>query len=104
MTEKEYNTALSKMRGSRINDIISALNSRTPKEEAGLKNEAEEKFFDNLTKEAEAHLKKYGDLPTFAPVEIESDDPRLDIYSSSVDLVRAESNQEENILPERNIK
>jgi hypothetical protein len=41
-------------------------------------------LYDRLWKEAEDHVKKYGDWPVFENVEIESDDPRLDIYNEEV--------------------
>lgn len=80
MNEKEFMAEFSKMRGSRINDIIHAVNFKIPKEEAGLKNDVERQFYDSITEEAEAHEKKYGFWPAFEMCEIEYDDPRLDIY------------------------
>ena len=80
MTEKEYLVELGKIRGSRKNQIIRAVNNKIPKDKAGLKSPVEKKFFDNLMKEAEAHEKKYGFWPTFDMCEIETDDPVLDVY------------------------
>lgn len=85
MNEKKFLTEFRKMRGSRINDIIHAVNFKIPKAEAGLKNEVERRYYDNLTKEAQNHEKEYGFWPAFDMVEIETDDPRLDIYSGSAD-------------------
>ena len=70
---------------SRKNDIIHAVNSKTPKEKAGLKNAEEREYFDTLMKEAEEHEGKYGFWPTFEMGEMEYDDPRLDIYSESAE-------------------
>lgn len=81
MSEKEYLKELGKMKGSRINEIISSVNAKTPKAKAGLKNDVEKMFYDRLTKEAQEHEKKYGFWPTFDMTEIETDDPRLDIYN-----------------------
>ena len=82
MTEKEYIKKLGEMRGSRKNGIISAVNRKVPKEKVGLKTEVEKIFYGELWKEAVAHEKKYGFWPTFEMYEVESDDPRLDIYST----------------------
>lgn len=69
------------MRASRINEITSAVNSKTPKAKAGLKNDAERVYYDELWKEAMDHQKKYGFWPVFEMAELESDDPALDIYN-----------------------
>lgn len=82
MTEKEYRVALSKVRGSRKNDIIDAVNNKIPKEKAGLETEVEKLFYKRLWKEATAHEKKYGKWPVFEMCEIETDDQVLDIYST----------------------
>ena len=84
MNEKEYMEALRKMPGSRQNDIIQAVNCKVPKKEAGLKTEVEEMFYDRLWKEADTYEKRGGKRPVFDPVEIETDDPRLDIYNEPV--------------------
>lgn len=80
MSEKEYLQKLGEKSGRRKNAIIAAVQSRTPKEMAGLQDEVESWFFDSLVKQAEDHVKKYGFYPTFELCEIESDDPVLDIY------------------------
>lgn len=80
MSEKAYFSALAKARASRLNELTDAVNRKTPKAEAGLKEEFEEMYYDRLWKEAEDHEKKYGFWPTFEMEEIESDDPALDIY------------------------
>lgn len=82
MTEKEYFAALGALRGSRKNDIISAVNRKASKKEAGIKTEVEQIFYNRLWKEATAHEKKYGKWPVFEQCEVETDDPRLDIYST----------------------
>ena len=80
MNEKEFIIELSKIPGSRLNQIIDAVNRKVAKDKTGLKDEVEKKFFDDLMQEAEEHVKKYGSWPTFEMCEIESDDPVLDIY------------------------
>lgn len=82
MTEKEYFVKLGALRESRKNDIIAAVNRKVPKKEAGLKTEVERIFYARLWREAEAHEKKYGKWPVFEMCEVETDDPRLDIYST----------------------
>ena len=84
MNENEFRKEFLKMRGSRQNDIIYAVNCKVPKNEFDIKTECESMFFDRLMKQAEKHEEKYGDWPVFDMVEIESDDPRLDIYSEEV--------------------
>ena len=84
MTDKDYMAALGKIRGSRLNEIISAVNNKIPKKDAGLKDAVEERFYDNLVKEADDLEKRGGVRPVFDSVEIESDDPRLDIYKDPV--------------------
>lgn len=84
MTDKDYMAALGKIRGSRLNDIIAAVNNKVPKKDIKLEDAAEERFFDGLMAQAEAHVKKWGDWPVFDSVEIETDDPRLDIYRDPV--------------------
>lgn len=68
------------MKGSRMNDIIRMVNTQTPKEEAGLKTPEEVEFFDSLIAEAKAMSARTGKPVIFENVEIEYDDPRLDIY------------------------
>lgn len=82
MSDKEYFKALSKIPASRLNEITRAVNEKTPKAKAGLKGEVESKFYDNLWKQAMAVQKKFGDWPVFEMAEIESEDPKLDIYSA----------------------
>lgn len=68
------------MKGSRMNDIIRMVNTQTPKEQAGLQNAEEEKFWDGLVAEARMMSARTGKPVIFENVEIEYDDPRLDIY------------------------
>lgn len=82
MTEQEYMKALREAKGSRLNDIIMAVNARVHKNEAGLKNEFEKMFFDRLVAEADEYEKRGGVRPQFDMCEIESDDQRLDIYGN----------------------
>lgn len=70
--------------GSRWNVIIAAVNANIPKEKAGLKGEEESKIYDEIKAEADALEKRGGVRPVFDPVEIESDDPTLDIYNEPV--------------------
>lgn len=68
------------MRGSRMNDIIRMVNTKTPKEKAGLQTPEEEKFWDSLIRQAKEMEAVTGKPVIFENVEIEYDDPRLDIY------------------------
>lgn len=70
--------------GNRWNAIISAVNANMTKEKAGLKGEEEEKIYDEIKAEADALEKRGGVRPVFEPVEIESEDPALDIYNEPV--------------------
>ena len=81
MTEKEYLVKLGAMSESRKNDIITAVNHKVPKKDAGLKTEVERVFYARLWREATAHEKKYGKWPVFEMCEVETNDPRLDIYN-----------------------
>lgn len=81
---KEFHDGFKEMKASRENDIIMAVNKKIPKEEAGLNGEIESKYYDYLTEEADAYEKRGGVRPIFEAAEIESDDPRLDIYSEPV--------------------
>ena len=81
MREKEYLAKLGAIRGSRKNEIISAVNRKIAKKEAGLKTEVEKRFYAELWKEATEHEKKYGFWPVFETCEIETEDPRLEIYT-----------------------
>ena len=83
MDYKAYLNELGKIKGSRKNQIIRAVNSKTPKKEFKFKSDVEEKFFDNMMTEAAAHEKKHGFWPTFEMCEIESEDPVLDIYNDA---------------------
>lgn len=82
MSDKEYLKALGKIPASRLNEIASAVIDKTPKAKAGLKNEVESKFFDNLWKQAMDTQTTYGEWPVYEMSEIESEDPKLDIYSA----------------------
>jgi len=80
--KKEYLKRLSEARASRLNVIIRAVNEKIEKENAGLREEFEEMFFDHLMEEARSIEEKYGDWPVFDMMEIDYDDPVLDIYST----------------------
>ena len=67
------------------NKILYAVTCKTPKEELDLKNEFEERLYDETWQHAEEHLKKYGFWPAFELAEIEWDDPVLDIYKDSAE-------------------
>lgn len=69
------------MRGSRMNQIIRFWNTKTPREQAGLATPEEEKFWDSLTRQAERMEAETGKPVIFDNVEIEDDDPVLDIYN-----------------------
>ena len=84
MDEKEYYREIGKIRTSRLNEIINAVNCKVKKLYIGLKNEVEERFYENLIEEANEHLEKYGSWPVFEMDEIEYDDPVLDIYKDDV--------------------
>lgn len=73
------------MRSSRKNEIIYQVNCRVPKEEIGLKNEEEVKFYNSLIKQAEEMKERWGEYPVFEMCEIETDDPKLDIYRTDVE-------------------
>ena len=85
MDHKEYLHELGKVRASRLNDIMYAVSCKVPKDEIGLKSEVEEMFHDDLIEEATAHEEKYGFWPVFEPLEIDYDDPRLDIYNDPIE-------------------
>ena len=82
MSEKEYFKHLRETRASRLNKIIDAVNRKMSKEEADLQGEFEGMFFDRLMRQANTHEEKYGERPIFEMMEIETDDPVLDIYKS----------------------
>lgn len=71
---------LYQLRASRRNDIAYAVSCRVPKEEFEFRAKIDERYFDLLIEEAEAHVKKYGFWPVFEMEEIDYDDPILDIY------------------------
>ena len=75
---------MSELPGSRWNAIIAAVNGNIPKDKAGLNGDVEEKLYDEIKAEADALEKRGGVRPVFNPVEIESDDERLDIYRDPV--------------------
>lgn len=81
MDEKKYISELCKIKTSRLNQIIRAVNYKVPEEEIGLDGEVEKQFYDNLIKQANDHVKKYGFWPVFEMGEVEYDDPILDIYN-----------------------
>lgn len=81
MKEQEYYRKLATLKASRINEITYAVNCKVPEKEIGLKDEVEKMYYDRLMKQAKEHEKKYGKWPVFAMQEIESDDPKLDIYN-----------------------
>jgi hypothetical protein len=82
MIENEKKNAIREIPGSRWNAVISAVNENVPKDKAGLMNEAEEALYDEIKAEADALEKRGGVRPVFDMVEIESDDPALDIYNT----------------------
>lgn len=82
MSDKEYLSELGNVKASRLNEITRAVNSKTPKAKAGLKNEVEVRYYDNLWKEAMEVQKKHGKWPVFEMAELESDDPAMDIYNN----------------------
>lgn len=53
------------MTSRRQNEIIYMVNCRVPKEEAELKNDEENEFYDSLVKEATEMEEKYGKWPVF---------------------------------------
>ena len=84
MDNKEIMKAITALPGSRWNTVISAVNQQIPKEKAGLKGEAEENLYDKIKAEADKLEKRGGVRPVFDMVELESDDPALDIYNEEV--------------------
>ena len=67
-------------RASRRNEISYAVSCKVPEEKAGLKGNMEKAWFNYLWKTAELHEEIYGFWPVFEAEELESDDPRLEIY------------------------
>lgn len=84
MTDSKYYAELGKIRASRLNEIINGVNCKVPKIQLSLKGEVENRFYKGLIEQANAHVKKHGFWPTFDMMEVESDDPRLDIYKDKV--------------------
>ena len=84
MEEKVYREKLSSLPGSRWNHVIRAVNGKIPKEEVE-PNEVESKLYDEMMAEADKYEKRGGVRPVFDTVEIETDDPKLDIYSKPVE-------------------
>ena len=82
MSDKEYYRELGKIRASRLNEITRAVNNKVSKAKAGLKGEIESRYFDSLWKQAMDVQAKYGEWPVFEMEELESDDPKLNIYSA----------------------
>lgn len=78
--DQNYLNELGKLRASRRNEIAYMVSCKVPKNEAGLKLDIEEQYFDSLMETAREHEAIYGFWPTFEMEEIESDDPVLDIY------------------------
>lgn len=78
--DQNYLNELRKLRASRRNEIAYMVSCKVPKDEAELKSDIEEQYFDSLMETAREHEAIYGDWPTFEMEEIESDDPVLDIY------------------------
>lgn len=84
MNEQEYLKKLASVKASRINAITHAVNCKLPEKEIGLKDEVEKMYYDRLVKQAKEHEKKHGFWPVFSMQEIETDDPKLDIYNDEV--------------------
>ena len=82
MSDKEYLSELGNVRASRLNAIAIAVTHKTPKAKAGLENEVESRYYDELWKDAMDIQKKHGIWPVFEMAELESDDPVLDIYNN----------------------
>ena len=82
MTEKEYfHIMWDEKPASRRNDIKRMVNNKVSKENAELKDEAEEMYYDRLMKEAKEHVEEFGFWPEFEMSESDWDDPILDIYN-----------------------
>lgn len=84
MTRKEFITELGKIPARRLNQIMYAFDCNVPKEEIGLKGEVEEMFYEDMAREAAEYERKYGVRPVSEMMEIEYDDPVLDIYNTPV--------------------
>ena len=84
MDYADYHKAWDEIRQSRKNDIIAAVNSKIQKDEITFNDEAELKYFEYLTAEADAYEEYGGVRPIFEMGEIDYDDPILDIYNEPV--------------------
>ncbi len=73
------------LNASRVNVIIRAVNEKIPKDKAGLKNALEETWYDGIWTNAEDFQKEFGKWPAFDLMELEYDDPDMDIYSTSAE-------------------
>jgi len=70
---------------SRCNDIINAVNNKQPPESVyPPMDEVELEWFREMEKYKKEEDEKYGLDLCYAPVEIDYDDPRLDIYRDDV--------------------
>ena len=85
MDEKTYLAELGKIPNSRLNQIIMAVNEKTPKQGVLFNSPVEEQYFDNLVSYAKDMEKRTGKYPVYDMREIEYDDPVLDIYSKPVE-------------------
>lgn len=104
MTKKELARIIwEEKRASRRNDITQAVNLKLSKRAAGLKDAAEEYYYDRLWAEADEFEKKYGVWPVYEMEEIEYDDPRLDIYSEDASELRRHKGEEETEKPAEEI-
>lgn len=72
------------MRASRENDLLMMINDKIPQAEVEFNNEEEKSFYASVWAEAVEHEKQWKRWPVFEMTEIESDDPRLDIYNEPV--------------------
>ena len=68
---EKYYKGLGEKTGRELNSIISLAQRKVPKEEIKFEDEIEEWFYDGLIKEAEEHVKRYGDWPVFALCEVD---------------------------------
>lgn len=67
------------------NMVLRLVNMKIPKAEVENLTKEEAELYDSSWAEAEAHEKKYGEWPVFEMVEIEWEDPALDIYKDPVE-------------------
>ena len=68
---EEFYRGLGEKTGRELNAIISLVQRKVPKAEVVFKDSVEEEFFDNLVKQAEDHVNKYGSWPVFDLCEID---------------------------------